>query len=143
MFNPCRYVYNSERCSSYSHQLSTVNHSLIRNYGKHKMFHLRLPVTTIGDVSGTGCNVRRICCLTTRSLTIRLAIVANIKPATLDAVMMQLVVTDLALDPAFAGSAASEWLAANTAWPLAVGFRRIFTRPFHTTSFFLLSRFSF
>ena len=50
--------------------------------------------------------------------------------------MKRPVVTDLALDPTFAGSAASEWLAANKAWSVVVVFRRIFTRPFHTTPFF-------
>ena len=117
---PCRHFYNSEFYSNYSHQLSTVNNSLIRNYGKHKIFHPRRPVAIIGDIYGTECNVRRICCLTTRSLTIRLAIVANIKSVTLGTVMMRPVVTDLTLDPTFAGSAASEWLAA---WPLVVVFR--------------------
>ena len=97
-------------------------------------FHPRRPVAMIiGDIYGTKCNIRRICCLTTRSLTARLAIVANIKSATLGAVKMRPVVTDLTLDPTFAGSAASEWLAANKAWPLVVVFRSNDSEPCFVT----------
>ena len=47
--------------------------------------------------------------------------------------MMRPVVTDLTLDPTFAGSAATEWLAANKAWPLVVVFRSNGSEPCFVT----------
>ena len=47
--------------------------------------------------------------------------------------MLRPVVTDLTLDPTFAGCAASEWLAANKAWPLVVAFRSNGSEPCFVT----------